>query len=67
MRWANVSESGKREVLEYVKILMNILIGLLLSAELIVYHEYIIESVVTVSYQVNSLILNWAIEVPDYT
>lgn len=42
LRWTGVSQSGKREILEYSKILVNIFLGVILSESLIIYQEYII-------------------------
>lgn len=37
-RWRGVSEAGDREILEYIKILLNIFLGICLSESLVAYH-----------------------------
>lgn len=66
-RWVRVAEGGKREILEYIQIMVNIMIGVMFSTALMPYHCYLIETIVTITYQLHLLSLNWAVEIPDYS
>ena len=66
-RWVRVTDAGKKEVVEYVQILINLLIGLIFSGYLVGYHCFFVETIVTITYQLHLLSLNWAIDLPDYS
>ena len=66
-RWSRVADAGKREILEYIQVIVNIVLGASFSAVLLPYHCYLIETIVTVTYQLHLLSLNWAVEIPDYS
>lgn len=66
-RWNRVTDSGKRDIIEYIQIMINLLIGLLFSADLMAYHCFFIQTIVTITYQLHLLSLNWAIDLPDYS
>lgn len=66
-RWVRVSDSGKREVIEYVQIMINLIIGVMFSDYLIGYHCFFVETIVTITFQLHLLSLNWAVDLPDYS
>ena len=66
-RWTQATYSDKREMQEYVKILTNMLLGMIFSEWLIDYHCYLVEAIVTITYQLLLLSSNWAIDLPDYS
>ena len=66
-RWVRVTDAGKREIIEYVQIMINLLIGIVFSEYLISYHCFFVETIVTITYQLHLLSLNWAIDLPDYS
>ena len=66
-RWVRVTDAGKREIIEYVQILINLIVGIAFSETLIGYHYFFVETIVTITYQLHLLSLNWAIDLPDYS
>jgi hypothetical protein len=66
-RWVRVTDAGKREIIEYVQIMINLAVGLLFSGTLVSYHSFFMETIVTITYQLNLLSLNWAVDLPDYS
>ena len=66
-RWVRVIDSGKREILEYIQIIVNLFLGLALCDWIIGYHCFFVETIVTITYQLHLLSLNWAIDLPDYS
>ena len=43
------------------------MIGLVFSESLISYHYFFVETIVTITYQLHLLSLNWVIDLPDYS
>ena len=43
------------------------MIGLIFSETLISYHYFFVETIVTITYQLHLLSLNWAVDLPDYS
>lgn len=66
-RWLKVMDSGKREIIEYLQILINLAIGVLFGKTLLEYHSFLVETMVTITYQLHLLSLNWAVDLPDYS
>lgn len=66
-RWVRVSDAGKREIIEYLQVMINVLLGLAFSEYLVSYHFFLVETIVTITYQLHLLSLNWAVDLPDYS
>ena len=66
-RWVRVTDAGKREIIEYIQIMINLMIGFIFSETLISYHYFFVETIVTITYQLHLLSLNWAVDLPDYS
>ena len=66
-RWVRVADSGKREILEYLQITVNLAFGLVLCDWIIGYHCFFVETMVAITYQLHLLSLNWAVDLPDYS
>jgi len=66
-KWLRVADSGKREILEYLQIIVNLIAGVLLADSLLGYHSFFVETIVTITYQLHLLSLNWAVDLPDYS
>lgn len=66
-RWLKVMDSGKREIIEYLQIVINLVIGVLFGKALLEYHSFLVETIVTITYQLHLLSLNWAVDLPDYS
>ena len=50
-----------------MQILINLVVGVVFSETLIGYHYFFVETIVTITYQLHLLSLNWAIDLPDYS
>lgn len=50
-----------------MQILVNIILGVLFTKFFASYHSFIIKTIVTVSFQLHLLSLNWAVDLPDYS
>lgn len=50
-----------------MQIIVNIILGFLLTKCLVSYHSFLIKAIVTISYQLHLFSLNWAIDIPDYS
>ena len=66
-RWIKVLEAGKRQILQYIPIIVNIILGLYLTKYLLSYHSFLIKTIVTISYQLHLISLNWVVDIPDYS
>lgn len=66
-RWRRVADSEKREIIEYIQMIINLFIGALFSKTLLEYHSFLVETIVTITYELNLLSLNWALDLPDYS
>lgn len=66
-KWLRVADSGKKEIIEYLQIIVNLVIGVLLADYLLGYHTFFIETIVTITYQLHLLSLNWVVDLPDYS
>ena len=66
-RWVRVTDSGKREIIEYLQIMINLIIGISFSEFLTGYHCFVVQTIITITYQLHLLSLNWAVELPDYS
>lgn len=43
------------------------MLGMLLSRYCAYYHSYLIKTIITISFQLNFLCLNWVVDLPDYS
>ena len=50
-----------------MQIIINLILGILLTHYCAYYHSYLIKTIVTLSFQLNFLCLNWAVDLPDYS
>lgn len=66
-RWFLVQSSHSPQILEYLQIILNVVLGLSFSASLAGYYAFLIRTMVTVSFQLQFVCLNWAVELPDYS
>jgi len=66
-RWVRVTDSGKREIIEFVQIMINLVIGVAFSGSLIASQSFFVETIVTITYQLHLVSLNWAVDLPDYS
>lgn len=66
-KWLRVTDSGKKEIIEYLQIIINLVIGVLLADYLLGFHVFFVETIVTITYQLHLLSLNWAVYLPDYS
>lgn len=47
--------------------IVNLFIGIAFSETFVVYHSFLVETIVTISYQLHLLSLNWVVDLPDYS
>jgi hypothetical protein len=47
--------------------ILNVFLGVMFAESLALYHTFLVETIVTISYQLHLLSLNWVIDVPDYS
>ena len=47
--------------------ILNLALGLMFAESLALYHTFLVETIVTISYQLHLFSLNWVIDVPDYS
>ena len=58
---------GKKEAVGYLQIIVNIVIGVICTQLLASYHSFFIETIVSVSFQLHLISLNWVADIPDYS
>jgi hypothetical protein len=66
-KWSSVAAKGSSEVGGYLQIVFNIVVGVLCSKLLASYHSFLIKTIVTISFQLHLLSLNWVADLPDYS